>query len=69
MPVPCASVGLMMPPINERGKPVRCEAIMVKLGRAKSRCDQTATVERDGRQVCDKHHRGVWIEYVQPALP
>jgi hypothetical protein len=58
-----------MPPITERGKPVRCEGIMVKSGKAKSRCDQTATVERDGHQVCADHHRAVWIEYVKPTLP
>jgi hypothetical protein len=51
--------------MSERGKPVRCEAVMVRPGKAKSRCDQTATVERDGRQVCAKHHRVVWIEYVK----
>jgi hypothetical protein len=67
MPVPCASVGLTMPPIIERGKPVRCEAITAMPGKAKSQCDQPATVERGGNQVCAKHHRAVWIEYMKPA--
>jgi hypothetical protein len=55
--------------IIERGKSDRCEAIKVKPGKAKSRCDQPATVERGGHQVCTKHHRAVWIEYVKPAAP
>lgn len=58
-----------MPPISERGMAVRCEAIAVQPGKAKSRCDQNATVERDGHQVCAKHHNAVWIEYVKSSLP
>jgi hypothetical protein len=56
-----------MPLIIERGKPVRCEAITAMPGKAKSRCGEQATVERGGHQVCAKHHRAVWIEYVKPA--
>jgi hypothetical protein len=69
MPVPRESAGLTMPPIIERAKAVRCEGIIVKSGKAKSQCDQTATLERDARKVCAGHHRAVWIEYVRPELP
>jgi hypothetical protein len=58
-----------MSPISERGKPVRCEAITAQPGKAKSRCDQNATVERDGHAVCLKHDRAVWIEYAKASLP
>jgi hypothetical protein len=42
--------------MSELGKPVRCEVIITVKGE-RSRCDQPATVERDGHQVCAKHHR------------
>jgi hypothetical protein len=58
-------------PARNRAPPARSAGHDRNAGKSRQpgRCDQPATVDRGGHAVCLKHHRVVWIEYAQAALP